>query len=206
MMKRLLDLLLLVLILPIAAPIIAITALAVALVLGFPIFFRQERGGYKGSRFMLWKFRSMTNERDACGELLPDADRLTGFGRFIRATSLDELPCMWNLLKGDIGLVGPRPFMSRYLPLYSAAQMRRHDARPGITGWAQVKGRNNLTWEEKFELDLWYVDHCSLWLDAKILVLTIWKVVARDDVSSEGHSTMPLFTGTPADALQKDIL
>ena len=137
----------------------------------------------------------MTNERDAQGHLLPDADRLTGFGRFIRATSLDELPCLWNLLKGDIGLVGPRPFMSRYLPLYSPHQMRRHDVRPGITGWAQVKGRNNLTWEEKFELDLWYIDNRSFWLDLFILFLTAFKVVLRKDVNQDGEATMPLFTG-----------
>jgi sugar transferase EpsL len=200
-MKRLMDLIILLLITPIVFPVILFTALAVLLALGRPSFFQQERGGYRGQRFMLWKFRSMTNERDSQGQLLPDADRLTAFGRFIRATSLDELPCMWNLLKGDIGLVGPRPFMSRYLPLYSPQQMRRHDVRPGITGWAQVKGRNNLTWEEKFALDLWYVDHQSHWLDLKILFLTVWKVLARQDVASDGHSTMPLFTGTPTDPL-----
>jgi lipopolysaccharide/colanic/teichoic acid biosynthesis glycosyltransferase len=195
-MKRLLDIVILILMTPIILPIVILTALAVLLALGRPIFFRQERGGYRGQRFMLWKFRSMTNERDERSQLLPDADRLTGFGRFIRATSLDELPCMWNLLKGDIGLVGPRPFMSRYLPLYSPHQMRRHDVRPGITGWAQVKGRNNLTWEEKFELDLWYVDNRSSWLDLKILFLTAWKVLARKDISNVHHSTMPLFQGS----------
>jgi lipopolysaccharide/colanic/teichoic acid biosynthesis glycosyltransferase len=195
-MKRLSDIVLLFLMTPIALPVIMLTAFAVLLALGRPVFFRQERGGYRGQRFMLWKFRSMTNERDEQGRLLPDADRLTGFGRFIRSTSLDELPCMWNLLKGDIGLVGPRPFMSRYLPLYSPHQMRRHNVRPGITGWAQVKGRNNLTWEEKFELDLWYVDNKSLWLDFKILFLTAWKVLSREDISNVAHSTMPLFAGT----------
>ena len=194
-MKRLFDLLILVFIFPLAAPVVFLTALMVLFALGRPIFFRQERGGYQGRRFMLWKFRSMTNERDAQGHLLPDADRLTGFGRFIRATSLDELPCLWNLLKGDIGLVGPRPFMSRYLPLYSPHQMRRHDVRPGITGWAQVKGRNNLTWEEKFELDLWYIDNRSFWLDLFILFLTAFKVVLRKDVNQDGEATMPLFTG-----------
>jgi sugar transferase EpsL len=194
--KRLLDVLILFLMVPLAAPVVLLTALAVLFTLGRPIFFQQERGGYRGKRFMLWKFRSMTNSRDAEGHLLPDADRLTRFGAFIRATSLDELPCLWNLLKGDIGLVGPRPFMSRYLPLYSPHQMRRHDVRPGITGWAQVKGRNNLTWEEKFALDLWYVDHQSLWVDLKILFLTVWKVLARKDVNQAGEATMPLFTGT----------
>jgi sugar transferase EpsL len=200
-MKRFIDIIILLLITPIVFPVIIVSAFAVLIALGRPIFFQQERGGYLGQRFLLWKFRSMTNERDAQGQLLPDADRLTGFGRFIRATSLDEMPCMWNLLKGDIGMVGPRPFMSRYLPLYNSHQMRRHDVRPGITGWAQVKGRNNLTWEEKFALDLWYVDHRSLWLDLKILFLTVWKVLLRRDVASDGHSTMPLFTGTPTDTL-----
>jgi sugar transferase EpsL len=203
-MKRLIDLLILCLITPILLPIFLLTALAVFIALGRPIFFQQERGGFLGQPFLLWKFRSMTNDRGQDGTLLPDAERLTAFGRFIRATSLDELPCMWNLLKGDIGLVGPRPFVSRYLPLYNAHQMRRHEARPGITGWAQIKGRNNLTWEEKFELDLWYVDHHSLWLDIKILVLTAWKVLARKDVNQDGEATMPLFTGTPVAGSQKD--
>jgi sugar transferase EpsL len=196
-MKRLMDLLILCVITPLLLPIILVTSLAVIVMLGRPIFFQQERGGYLGRRFALWKFRSMTNDRDAKGELMPDAERLTAFGRFIRATSVDELPCMWNLLRGDIGMVGPRPFMSLYLPLYNARQMRRHDVRPGISGWAQVKGRNNLTWEEKFELDLWYVDHRSFWLDLKILFLTAWKVLARKDVNQVGEATMPLFTGTP---------
>jgi lipopolysaccharide/colanic/teichoic acid biosynthesis glycosyltransferase len=195
-MKRLLDLLLMLLILPLVLPIILLTALAVRICLGSPIFFRQERGGYRGNRFMLWKFRSMTNARDANGDLLPDADRLTAFGSFIRATSLDELPCFFNLLKGDLSFVGPRPFMSRYLPLYSPEQMRRHDVVPGITGWAQVKGRNNLSWEEKFELDLWYVDHRSLWIDLNILCLTAKKVLLRADVNQQGEATMPLFTGS----------
>jgi sugar transferase EpsL len=195
-MKRLFDLLLLALILPFVAPIMALTAVSVAIMLGFPIFFRQERGGYKGSRFMLWKFRSMTNDRDALGELLPDADRLTSFGRFLRSTSLDELPCFFNLIRGDLSFVGPRPFMSRYLPLYTPEQMRRHDVIPGITGWAQVKGRNNLTWEEKFALDLWYVDHRSFWLDLRILFLTGLKVISRADVNQDGEVTMPLFLGS----------
>jgi sugar transferase EpsL len=203
-MKRLLDIVILFLMIPIVLPVIMLTAIAVLLAMGRPIFFRQERGGYRGQRFMLWKFRSMTNGRDAEGRLLPDEVRLTRFGRVVRATSLDELPCIWNLLKGDITLVGPRPFMSRYLPLYNAHQMRRHEVRPGITGWAQVKGRNNLTWEEKFELDLWYVENQSFWLDMKILFLTMLKVLAREDVNQDGAATMPLFAGTPPDLLQDD--
>jgi sugar transferase EpsL len=194
-MKRLFDLLLLAVVLPFVAPIMTLTAVAVALTLGFPIFFRQERGGFEGSRFMLWKFRSMTNARDAQGELLPDADRLTAFGRFLRSTSLDELPCFFNLVKGELSFVGPRPFMSRYLPLYTEEQMRRHDVIPGITGWAQVKGRNSLTWEEKFALDLWYVDHRSFWLDLRILFMTGLKVILRADVNQDSETTMPLFTG-----------
>ena len=198
-MKRIFDLIVLLVALPFAAPIIVATAIAVYFCLGSPIFFKQERGGYLGSRFMLWKFRSMTNECDANGQLLDDSIRLTGFGKFLRSTSLDELPCLINLAKGELTLVGPRPFMSRYLPLYSAYQMRRHEAVPGITGWAQVRGRNNLTWEEKFELDIWYVDNRSMWLDIKILFLTALKVVMRSDVNNEGDATMPLFTGSKAD-------
>ena len=198
-MKRIFDLIVLLVALPFAAPIIVATAIAVYFCLGSPIFFKQERGGYLGSRFMLWKFRSMTNECDANGQLLDDSIRLTGFGKFLRSTSLDELPCLINLAKGELTLVGPRPFMSRYLRLYSAYQMRRHEAVPGITGWAQVRGRNNLTWEEKFELDIWYVDNRSMWLDIKILFLTALKVVMRSDVNNEGDATMPLFTGSKAD-------
>jgi sugar transferase EpsL len=198
-MKRLFDLILLLVALPFVVPIIVATALAVYFCLGRPIFFKQERGGHLGNRFMLWKFRSMTNECDANGQLLDDSIRLTGFGKFLRSTSLDELPCLINLAKGELTLVGPRPFMSRYLPLYSAHQMRRHEAVPGITGWAQVKGRNNLSWEEKFELDIWYVDNCSMWLDIKILFLTALKVVMRSDVNNEGDATMPLFTGSKPD-------
>jgi sugar transferase EpsL len=190
---------LLIAILPVFIPIFIGTAIAVRIALGSPIFFKQERGGFRGSLFMIWKFRSMTTARDAHGELLPDADRLTGFGRFLRSTSLDEIPCLINIFKGDLRFVGPRPFMSIYLPLYTAEQMRRHDVMPGITGWAQVKGRNSLTWEEKFALDLWYVDNWSIGLDLKILCLTALKVVTRRDVNQAGEATMPLFVGSGKD-------
>jgi sugar transferase EpsL len=198
-MKRINDLILLCLIAPFALPMVLLTAIAVLFALGRPVIFKQARPGFKGQIFMMWKFRSMTNDRNSQGEFLPDEKRLTRLGRFIRATSLDELPCMWNLLKGDITLVGPRPLLTSYLPLYSARQMQRHNVRPGITGWAQVNGRNNLTWEEKFELDLWYIDNQSFWLDMKILVLTIWKVLARKDINQDGSATMPPFKGTPSD-------
>ena len=148
--------------------------------LGSPVFFRQTRPGLHGRPFEMVKFRTMTDVRGPDGQLLPDAVRLTAFGRFLRATSLDELPELWNVLKGDMSLVGPRPLLMEYLPLYSPEQARRHDVRPGITGWAQVNGRNALSWEEKFKLDVWYVDHRSLWLDVKILWLTVRKVLVRE--------------------------
>ncbi len=142
------------------------------------------------------KFRTMTDERDADGELLPDRERLTAFGQFLRSTSLDELPELWNVFKGDMSLVGPRPLLMEYLPLYSDRQARRHEVRPGITGWAQINGRNALSWEEKFELDVWYVENQTLWLDIKILFLTVWKVVKRDGISQDGEATMSRFTGS----------
>lgn len=163
--------------------------------LGSPVFFRQVRPGRHGKPFEMVKFRTMTNERGTDGQLLPDAIRLTPFGRFLRATSLDELPELWNVLKGDMSLVGPRPLLLEYLPLYSEEQARRHEVRPGITGWAQVNGRNAIGWEDKFKLDVWYVDHHSLWLDIKILWLTVKKVLVRDGISAEGEATMPRFTG-----------
>ena len=164
--------------------------------LGRPVFFLQERPGLNGIPFLMIKFRTMSDARDTNGELLPDVDRLTSLGRFLRSTSLDELPELWNVLKGDMSLVGPRPLLVEYLPLYSERQSRRHDVRPGVTGWAQVNGRNALSWEEKFELDVWYVENHSLWLDIKILFLTVWKVVKRDDISKQGEATMTRFTGS----------
>lgn len=163
--------------------------------LGGPVFFRQVRPGLHGKPFEMIKFRSMTDERGADGVLLPDAVRLTPFGRFLRSTSLDELPELWNVLQGDMSLVGPRPLLMEYLPLYTAEQARRHEVRPGVTGWAQVNGRNAISWEEKFELDVWYVDHQSLWLDIRILWLTVKKVLVRDGISAVGEATMSKFTG-----------
>ena len=164
--------------------------------LGSPVFFTQVRPGLHGKPFKMVKFRSMTSERGTDGELLPDAVRLTPFGRFLRSTSLDELPELWNVLKGDMSLVGPRPLLMEYLPLYSPEQARRHEVRPGITGWAQVNGRNAIGWEDKFKLDVWYVDHRSLWLDIKILWLTVKKVLVREGISAAGEATMGKFTGS----------
>ena len=164
--------------------------------LGSPVFFTQVRPGMHGKPFKMVKFRSMISERSTDGELLPDAVRLTPFGRFLRSTSLDELPELWNVLKGDMSLVGPRPLLMEYLPLYSPEQARRHEVRPGITGWAQVNGRNAIGWEDKFKLDVWYVDHCSLWLDIKILWLTVKKVLVREGISAAGEATMGKFTGS----------
>jgi lipopolysaccharide/colanic/teichoic acid biosynthesis glycosyltransferase len=163
--------------------------------LGSPVFFCQIRPGLEGRLFRMVKFRTMTDARGNDGCLLPDADRLTAFGRFLRASSLDELPELWNVLKGDMSLVGPRPLLVEYLPLYSRVQARRHQVRPGITGWAQVNGRNALSWDRKLELDVWYVDHRSLWLDFRILWLTLRKVLSRDGISAPGEATMPRFTG-----------
>ncbi len=163
--------------------------------LGRPVFFRQLRPGLHGLPFQMIKFRTMTDACGPSGQLLPDSDRLTPFGRFLRSSSLDELPELWNVLKGDMSLVGPRPLLMEYLPLYSPEQARRHEVRPGITGWAQVNGRNALSWEEKFKLDVWYVDHHSRWLDIKILWLTVRKVLVREGISGEGEATMSKFTG-----------
>jgi lipopolysaccharide/colanic/teichoic acid biosynthesis glycosyltransferase len=163
--------------------------------LGSPILFKQVRPGLNGQHFTMYKFRSMTDERDLNGDLLPDSDRLTHFGTKLRSTSLDELPGLWSVLKGDLSLVGPRPLLVDYLPLYDSEQARRHIVKPGITGWAQVNGRNAISWEEKFKLDVWYVDNQSLWLDIKILWLTVRKVLVRDGISADGEATMIKFTG-----------
>lgn len=171
-------------------------AILVRLRLGSPILFRQVRPGLHGRPFEMVKFRTMTDECDASGALLPDHLRLTSFGRWLRSTSLDELPELWNVLKGEMSLVGPRPLLMEYLTLYSTEQARRHNVRPGVTGWAQINGRNALSWEDKFVLDVWYVDHQSLALDAKILWLTIRKVLKREGISAAGEMTMPKFTGS----------
>ncbi|AOZ05349.1 sugar transferase [Cupriavidus malaysiensis] len=163
--------------------------------LGSPIFFRQIRPGMNGHPFEMIKFRSMSNARGKNGELLSDAERLTDFGRLLRSTSLDELPELWNVLKGDMSLVGPRPLLMEYLPLYSKVQARRHEVRPGITGWAQINGRNSVSWDEKFDMDVWYVDHRSMFLDLRILWLTVRKVLIRDGISAKGEATAAKFTG-----------
>ena len=163
--------------------------------LGSPVFFRQTRPGHLGKPFQIVKFRTMTDARNQDGELLPDRDRLTPFGHFLRSTSLDELPELWNVVRGDMSLVGPRPLLMEYVPLYTPEQARRHEVRPGITGWAQVNGRNSLSWEEKFKLDVWYVEHHTIWLDIKILYLTVKKVFTRDGINAIGDATMPKFRG-----------
>ena len=163
---------------------------------GAGAFFFQERPGKDGKIFKVIKFKTMTDERDAEGKLLPDAERLTKVGKIVRSTSIDELPQLINVLKGDMALIGPRPLRTYYLPLYSKEQARRHEVRPGITGWAQVNGRNNISWTKKFELDVWYVDHCSLWLDIKVIFLTIKKVVCREDINNDSTATMYPFDGT----------
>lgn len=178
------------------APLMLFIALMVRSKLGKPVLFRQVRPGLHGKPFVMLKFRTMTDQRNTNGELLPDELRLTKFGKWLRSTSLDELPELFNVLKGEMSLVGPRPLLMDYLPLYTPEQARRHEVKPGITGWAQVNGRNALSWEEKFHLDVWYVDNWNLWLDMKILWLTLWKVLKREGISAEGAATMPVFTGS----------
>jgi sugar transferase EpsL len=194
--KRLLDLAIGVPTLVVSAPILGGIALLVRLRVGSPVLFRQRRPGLHGEPFTLLKFRTMTNARDESGNLLPDAERSTSFGRFLRSTSLDELPELINVLRGEMSLVGPRPLLMQYLGRYTPEQMRRHEVKPGITGWAQVTGRNAIPWDERFALDIWYVDHYSVWLDLKILLLTIWRVAQRQGISEEGQATMTEFQGT----------
>jgi lipopolysaccharide/colanic/teichoic acid biosynthesis glycosyltransferase len=194
--KRLLDIGLAGLALIAFLPLLIVVALLVRLRLGSPVLFRQRRPGLNGEPFTLLKFRTMVERRDGEGRLLPDAERLTSFGQFLRASSLDELPELFNVLKGEMSLVGPRPLLMKYLPRYTAEQMRRHEARPGITGWAQVNGRNTLSWEEKFAHDVWYVDQCSLGLDLRILALTAWKTIKREGIAQAGQATAQEFTGS----------
>jgi lipopolysaccharide/colanic/teichoic acid biosynthesis glycosyltransferase len=196
-MKRLFDIIVVAITAPFWGLIVLALAVLVRIKLGSPVFFRQERPGFHGKIFRLMKFRTMTDARDAQGNLLPDAVRLTPFGKWLRATSLDELPELFLVLKGDMSLVGPRPLLVQYLPLYNQEQARRHDVRPGLTGWAQINGRNAISWEQKFALDVWYVDHQTLWLDIKILFLTIWRVFDRHGISAANEATMPVFTGSP---------
>jgi len=193
--KRLFDVILsLCCVLTLALPLLVMIWL-VRRKLGSPVLFRQVRPGMNSKPFEMIKFRTMTDQVGSDGFLLPDAERLTLFGHWLRATSLDELPELWNVLKGDMSLVGPRPLLMEYLPRYSREQARRHEVRPGVTGWAQVNGRNTLSWEDKFKLDVWYVDHQSLWLDIKILWMTLKKVIVREGISAPGDATMPLFKG-----------
>jgi len=195
MLKRLFDIIASAIGLLFLSPVIVILAFQVRRKLGSPIFFRQTRPGKDAKPFEMVKFRTMRDAVDAEGNPLPDSERITLFGRFLRSSSLDELPELWNVLKGDMSLVGPRPLLMEYLPLYNAVQARRHEVRPGVTGWAQINGRNALSWDEKFNLDVWYVDNRSFWLDVKILFLTVKKVIVKDGISGEGEVTMSKFTG-----------
>jgi len=197
--KRLFDLALTVPGLVLISPLLLIVAGLVWIYHGWPVLFCQARGGYRGKPFDVFKFRSMTKKRDPQGDLLPDAERLTRFGRFLRSTSLDELPELFNVLRGEMSLVGPRPLFAKYLDRYTSEQGRRQDVLPGITGWAQVNGRNVLTWEDKFRLDVWYVDHWSLGLDIKILFITLWKALRREGISQPGYATAEEFLGSATD-------
>lgn len=200
--KRLFDLILAMLGLIILSPVLLTIAILVRVKLGQPVLFRQQRPGYRGVPFFVYKFRTMNEARGSQGNLLPDAERLTKLGRILRAASLDELPEMVNILKGEMSWVGPRPLLMKYLELYTSEQARRHEVLPGITGWAQINGRNTLTWEEKFNLDVWYVDHWSFWLDIKIIWLTLWKVVKREGINQPGQATAEEFTGSQSYADQ----
>ncbi|WP_313483096.1 sugar transferase [Acinetobacter variabilis] len=197
MIKRILDVAIASTALVILSPVYALVAYKVKKNLGSPVLFRQVRPGLHGKPFEMIKFRTMKDAVDAHGNPLPDSERLTPFGQMLRSTSLDELPELWNVIKGDMSIVGPRPLLMEYLPLYNAEQAKRHNVRPGMTGHAQVNGRNAISWEEKFRLDTWYVEHQSLWLDFKIILKTVKKVLAKDDINAEGEATMSKFTGTP---------
>ncbi|MDN4502882.1 sugar transferase [Alteromonadaceae bacterium BrNp21-10] len=197
MLKRSFDILASLSGLLVLLPLLLVLAVLIRFKLGSPILFKQPRPGLHGKPFNMLKFRSMTDERDSAGQLLDDELRLTAFGRLLRATSMDELPGLFNVLLGNMSLVGPRPLLIEYLPLYNAEQAQRHNVRPGITGWAQVNGRNALSWEDKFALDIWYVKHQSLWLDIKILLMTVAKVLKREDINQQGQATVSKFTGQP---------
>ena len=191
--KRVIDLVVSTTALLVTAPVMLATATAIRLTMGKPVLYKQQRPGYKRQVFTLYKFRTMTDARDAHGNLLLDAERLTGLGKFLRSYSIDELPELLNVIKGDLSLVGPRPLLIDYLPRYSAEQMRRHEVLPGLTGWAQVNGRNALSWEEKFKLDVWYVDNCSLWLDIKIILMTLYRLLKKQGINQGGQTTMEEF-------------
>lgn len=194
--KRVTDLVVSTTALIITAPVMFAAATAIRITMGKPVLYKQRRPGYKGRIFTLYKFRTMTGARDDHGELLPDGDRLTRLGTFLRSYSIDELPELLNVVKGDLSFVGPRPLLVEYLPRYSSEQMRRHDVQPGLTGWAQVNGRNAISWEEKFKLDLWYVDNCGFWLDLRIIVMTFYRVIRREGISQRGVATMDEFMGS----------
>jgi sugar transferase EpsL len=195
-LKRMFDVVVSAIALVALAPVMGLIALLVWRTMGRPVLFRQVRPGLHGKPFVMYKFRTMRNLQDAAGNPLPDEARLTPFGRWLRATSLDELPELLNVLRGEMSLVGPRPLLMEYLDRYTLEQARRHEVKPGITGWAQIHGRNNLSWDERFKLDVWYVDNWNLWLDMKILCRTLWIVLRREGISAQGHATMPEFTGS----------
>lgn len=197
MIKRLLDIVIASTALILLSPVYFVVSRKVKKNLGSPVLFRQVRPGLHGQPFEMIKFRTMKDALDAEGHPLPDSERLTPFGQMLRSSSLDEMPELWNVIKGEMSIVGPRPLLMEYLPLYNSEQAKRHNVRPGITGYAQVNGRNAISWEKKFELDTWYVEHQSLWLDFKIMLKTVKKVIAKDDISAEGEATMSKFTGTP---------
>jgi len=196
MLKRVFDILITIITMPLWLPLIGLVAVVVCIKIGRPVFFLQARGGFRGTVFRIFKFRTMSDTRDENGCSLPDSERLTKLGLFLRRTSLDELPSLFNVLLGQLSLVGPRPLIADYLQLYTPDQARRHQVRPGITGWAQVNGRNAISWADKFALDVWYVDNRSLWLDIKILWFTVKKVLVRDGISAAGEATMPRFAGS----------
>ena len=202
--KRAFDVMLAAILLLLSLPLLLLTSLLLAWLSQGKVFFRQLRPGLHRQPFLLYKFRTMTDERDAAGHLLPDQDRLTWFGKFIRATSIDELPQLYNVLRGDLSLVGPRPLLMEYLPLYSAEQHRRHEVRPGITGWAQVNGRNALSWSQKFSYDVWYVEHLSLGLDLKILALTVLRVIGAQGINAPGSATTEKFRGNSPDPVAEN--
>jgi len=196
MIKRFMDVIVSLIALIVLAPLFVLVGMVIILTMGHPVIYRQIRPGLHGIPFKLYKFRTMSDERDTHGYLLPDRMRLTRIGRRLRSWSLDELPELWNVMRGDMSLVGPRPLLMQYLDRYTPEQRRRHEVKPGITGWAQVNGRNAITWEEKFKLDVWYVDHWSVWLDIKIMGMTIWKILKREGISHPGQATMEEFKGT----------
>ncbi len=192
-MKRVFDLGATLIAIIFLSPLLAVLALMGRVILGKPVFFRQQRPGLHGQPFIIYKFRTMTEARNANGDLLPDGERLTRFGKFLRSTSLDELPELFNVLKGDMSLVGPRPLLMQYLDRYTPEQARRHEVKPGLTGWSQVNGRNAISWEEKFKLDVWYVDNWSIWLDIKIILITVWMIIRREGINQPGQPTMGEF-------------